>query len=113
LTIRGCRLQKARGLGAISTRHLERVLDQILLERSERRGRASALKTHRWCPPSAASAAGVGVEHFTVAHQHRAFHDVLQLANVARPVIRHEHVDRGRRDAADPLAMIEASRSRK
>ena len=47
------------------------------------------------------------VHDLAVAHDHRALDRVLQLAHVARPVIRHQHVDRGRRDALDVLAVRE------
>ena len=38
----------------------------------------------------------VQVDHLTVADEHRALDDVLQLADVARPVIADERVDRRR-----------------
>ena len=41
-----------------------------------------------------------------VAHEHGSLDRVLELANVARPVIRREHVDRRRRDAPDALAVF-------
>ena len=46
------------------------------------------------------------VNDLALAHQHRAFERVLHLADVARPVIADEHVDRGRGDALDALAVL-------
>ena len=49
----------------------------------------------------------MGVHHLSVAHDHRPLDCVLELAHVPRPVIRHQHVDRRRRDALDVLAVGE------
>ncbi len=46
------------------------------------------------------------VNHVAVAHEHRALDHVLQFAHVARPVVRRQHVDRRRRDAADVVAVL-------
>jgi len=45
------------------------------------------------------------VDHAALAHQERPLEAVLQLAHVARPVVRHQHVDRGGGDAAHVLAV--------
>ena len=46
------------------------------------------------------------MDHLPVAHQHRPLEDVFQLPDVAGPVIAHEHVDGGRRDALDDLTVL-------
>ena len=42
-----------------------------------------------------------------VAHEHRALDRVLELADVARPVIAREHVDGRRRDPLDVLPVLD------
>ena len=42
----------------------------------------------------------VGMDGPPLAHQHRALDAVLQLADIARPVVAHEQVDGARRDPA-------------
>ena len=46
------------------------------------------------------------MDDLAVAHEHRPLDDVLQLADVAGPVVADERVDRRRRDALDLLAVI-------
>ena len=46
------------------------------------------------------------MNHLAVAHEHGPFEGVLQLADVAGPVIAREHVDRGRGDPADVTVMF-------
>jgi len=47
----------------------------------------------------------MGVEDAAVADEDRPFDGVLQLADVAGPVVHHQDVDGGRRDAPDVLAV--------
>src|SRR4051812_820597 len=48
----------------------------------------------------------MAVDYFAVAHQYRALDRVLELANVAGPVIAGEHVDRRRRDPPDAAGVL-------
>ncbi len=47
----------------------------------------------------------VAVDDVVVREQHRALDAVLQLPDVSRPVVVHQHVDRRRRDATNPFAV--------
>ena len=68
----------------------------------ERHGRSSCRTPRR----SAASAAGGARAHLRVADDDRALDGVLELADVARPVVAHQHVDRRRRDPLDVLPVL-------
>src|SRR4029434_7857956 len=48
----------------------------------------------------------MAVDHSIVAKDHSAFDAILQLADISRPVIAHEHIDGRRRDALDRLPML-------
>ena len=46
------------------------------------------------------------MNHLAVAHEHRALERVLELADVAGPVIRHQHVDGGRGNPLNHLTVL-------
>ena len=46
------------------------------------------------------------MDYAAVADQHRPFERVLEFADVSGPVIRHEHVDGGGRNALHVLAVL-------
>src|SRR3954469_24890955 len=48
----------------------------------------------------------MAVNHFAVAHQYRALDRVLELADVAWPMVAGEHVDRRRRDPPDAAGVL-------
>src|SRR6185436_7786492 len=100
------RVEQPGRLGAVPPGGLQRILDQILFigadgvpERHARDGarRLGGLQRRREV---------VAVDHLAVAHQHRSLEGVLELADVARPVVAGQHVDRGRRNALDAARML-------
>ncbi len=48
----------------------------------------------------------ITVDDLLVAHDHSSLNPVLQLPDVTRPVVRHEHVDGRRGNPADLLVVM-------
>ena len=49
---------------------------------------------------------GIDFEHRTGREDHCAFQDVLELADIARPRVRHESTERGRVDSLNSLSYL-------
>src|SRR5207253_11096703 len=99
-------IEQLRGALAVAAGGLESVLNEIAfisadrsIERKARDGAGSfgSLQRRRQVMP---------VNDAGLAHQDGAFHNVLQLAYVARPVITRQHVDRRRGNSFDRFAMF-------
>src|SRR5450830_213959 len=99
------RLQQARRFRPVSPRDLQAVEEQVLLVRLDRRSERLARERPRDLGGLQRRRKVVGVENAAVTHEDGPLDAVLQLANVPRPVIAHEDVDRRRRDTPHVLAM--------
>src|SRR5207237_8411825 len=81
---------------------LERSLDGVLFVGRQRAGGEAGDRRGREGP--AGEPPRIDRERLRVTQDDRALDDVLQFADVARPVVRLEQVPRPLGDAADPLA---------
>jgi len=55
----------------------------------------------------------IGVNHVAFSDEHSALDAILQFADIARPVVAHEHVDHGTGEPTDVLVVRLEYTSRK
>src|SRR5580765_5630649 len=93
------RLEQPRRACPVSSGSLEGVLNELLLVGFDSQGETRPIdcagplgRLRRWRQV-------IAVNDVTLANQRCPLDNVLKLANVARPVIAHQHIDRWSRDA--------------
>src|SRR2546428_2637169 len=100
------RVQQASCLGDVPARALDRIEDQVLFESFHRRGQGCrAGGGARLCRLERRREV-MAVDRLSIASEHCVLDGVFQLAHVARPLIRHQHLRSRRRNAPDDLAVL-------
>src|SRR4029453_15769960 len=98
--------QQSRCPSPVAARALQRILQQVLLVRGDGVREREADDGARGFGGLQRGRQGLRVDALTIPDQHRAPDRVLELAHVAGPVIRGQHVNRRCRDAPDVFSVL-------